>query len=272
MSPNSTKMIENGHSVMPDETNLEPIELNGYLNTAFEDTESPASLPARLSDLQVDRLDAISLYDLNQNKIAVQQFGPSKDAKEKAVAVNEDMEAPPTYETQTAFAVLKQMLLPFMLAGLGSLAAGIVLNHVLDCPAFKEVPQFEVMVPAFLGLIGNIETTLASRLSTHANIGTMDRPSTLRKLIAANFLVVQCQASTVGMFASLVTLVVSSMMNKYRTKITWNSIWLLSSSAVITSVLTNTILSTIICLVVIMGRRLKINPGLFGSIPISGNQ
>jgi len=39
----------------------------------------------------------------------------------------------------------------------------------------SEVSEILIMVPALLGLKGNLEMTLASRLSTAANMGNLDR-------------------------------------------------------------------------------------------------
>ena len=47
------------------------------------------------------------------------------------------------------------------------------------------------MVPALLGLKGNLEMTLASRLSTQANIGRMDKPSEMRSLIIGNLALIE---------------------------------------------------------------------------------
>jgi solute carrier family 41 len=52
--------------------------------------------------------------------------------------------------------------------------------------------------------------TLASRLSTHANLGSLDDKKQLRSLFAGNFYLVQFQGTTIGLIASLVTLSIGS--------------------------------------------------------------
>ncbi|XP_017493698.1 PREDICTED: solute carrier family 41 member 1-like [Rhagoletis zephyria] len=125
---------------------------------------------------------------------------------------------------------------------------------------FQAVPQLEIMVPAFLGLIGNIETTLASRLSTHANIGTLDTWQGLKTIMTGNMLVVQCQASTVGLFAALASLAMSTIKKKTRQTITLDSALMLASGSVITSIIANSILATVISIVIITARKFRINP------------
>ena len=52
--------------------------------------------------------------------------------------------------------------------------AGLLLDHVQHWKVFREVPELFILVPALLGLKGNLEMTLASRLSTAANLGILD--------------------------------------------------------------------------------------------------
>ncbi|CAG2177412.1 unnamed protein product, partial [Oppiella nova] len=164
-------------------------------------------------------------------------------------------------QMQSSWTVLKQMLIPFLIAGIGSVGAGIVLNDVQHWPAFTAIPQLIIMVPSFLGLIGNIETTLASRLSTHANLGTLDVFSQLKSMIIGNSAVVLCQAATVGLFAAFASLGISYLKTQKDTELSLGElILLLCASSVSTSVAANVILATVISLVIVIARKVNINP------------
>ena len=176
---------------------------------------------------------------------------------------------PPPYEDepvmQSSWIVLKQMLIPFLIAGMGSVGAGIVLNDVQDSDSFKAIPQLLIMVTSFLGLIGNIETTLASRLSTHSNLGTLDKFSQLKSMVTANSAVVLCQAATVGLFAAFASLAmyyITGASDPISSDITVAKlILLLCASSVATSIVANTLLATAITSVIVMSRKVGINPG-----------
>ena len=63
-----------------------------------------------------------------------------------------------------------------------------------------------VLIPSLLGLKGNLEMTMASRLSTEANMGHMDSwPRTLR-MIGGDMSLVQCQATVVSFLAAFVAI------------------------------------------------------------------
>jgi solute carrier family 41 len=91
---------------------------------------------------------------------------------------------------------------------------------------FRVVSEVFILVPALLGLKGNLEMTLASRLSTQANLGYMDTPKQQWSLIVGNlsliqvfnttncvsnniliFLFFQCQAIVVGFLASMAAMI-----------------------------------------------------------------
>ena len=52
---------------------------------------------------------------------------------------------------------------PYLCAGLGMVGAGLVLDAVQFSAVFRSLPELFIMVPALIGLKGNLEMTLASR-------------------------------------------------------------------------------------------------------------
>jgi mgtE-like transporter len=66
-------------------------------------------------------------------------------------------------------AVLKQSLPLLILCGIGEVFAGAVFGHSAD--AIDMLPGLIVLVPALIGLRGNINTTLGSRLGSAAHMG-----------------------------------------------------------------------------------------------------
>ncbi|RWS29138.1 Solute carrier family 41 member 2-like protein [Leptotrombidium deliense] len=165
-------------------------------------------------------------------------------------------------EIETPFDALKQLLIPFLIAGLGNVATGYTLVHVKDWKVFNEIPQLIILVPALLGLKGNVEMTLASRLSTHANLGDLDHPSKRRQIIIGNMALVQCQASTVGFIAPFISLALSYLNPDENDDhvLTVQEIVLLSASSVITANIANLLLGSVMCCVVVFSRKYKINP------------
>uniref|UniRef100_G1RWW0 Solute carrier family 41 member n=1 Tax=Nomascus leucogenys TaxID=61853 RepID=G1RWW0_NOMLE len=71
--------------------------------------------------------------------------------------------APPSPLKETSFSIGLQVLF-------GTVAAGMVLDIVQHWEVFQKVTEVFILVPALLGLKGNLEMTLASRLSTAVSV------------------------------------------------------------------------------------------------------
>ncbi|XP_062441717.1 solute carrier family 41 member 3 isoform X2 [Rhea pennata] len=85
-------------------------------------------------------------------------------AQQKLLA--EEKAAMAKLQEESAIAICLQVLLPYLLAGLGMVLAGMVLDYVQHWDVFRTITEVFILVPALVGLKGNLEMTLASRLST----------------------------------------------------------------------------------------------------------
>lgn len=118
---------------------------NGYIGASINDLRIPQDEPSN------GTLSTGHIYDINQNQIALTEF---RKVPEDAEIGKGGTQPPPTgplkechaqketadYEIQSAWAVLRQMLIPFLIAGFGSVFAGIVLNAVTKWTVFTKVP------------------------------------------------------------------------------------------------------------------------------------
>ncbi|NXN04234.1 S41A1 protein, partial [Sylvia borin] len=158
---------------------------------------------------------------------------------------------------ETSFSIGLQVLFPFLLAGFGTVAAGMVLDIVQHWDVFKYVTEVFILVPALLGLKGNLEMTLASRLSTAANIGQMDTPKELWKMITGNMALIQVQATVVGFLASIAAVVFGWIPDGH---FSLAHAVLLCASSVATAFIASLVLGMIMIGVIIGSRRMGINP------------
>ncbi|XP_067356789.1 solute carrier family 41 member 2 isoform X2 [Channa argus] len=163
----------------------------------------------------------------------------------------------PGAHVESLCSMVLQILVPFFLAGLGTVSAGILLDVVQIWDVFQEITELLILVPAVLGMKGNLEMTLASRLSTAVNAGKMEPPREKWMLIVGNLAIKQLQATVLGLLASLMATVLGWMVEG---KMLFNHVVLLCSASVSTAFVAS-LLQGIIMVGVILGSKwMRINP------------
>jgi solute carrier family 41 len=79
---------------------------------------------------------------------------------------------------------------------------------------FQTIRELFILVPALLGLKGNLDMTLASRLSTQANLGNMKKKSEIVHMVVGNISLVQVQAIVASFIVSIFALGVGYAFNR----------------------------------------------------------
>ncbi|XP_053752869.1 solute carrier family 41 member 3-like isoform X11 [Panthera pardus] len=131
-----------------------------------------------------------------------------------------------------------------------------------------EVKDLLTLVPPLVGLKGNLEMTLASRLSTAANTGQIDDTQEQHRVISSNLALIQVQATVVGFLAAVAALLLGAMS---REELDFVKVELLCASSVITAFLAAFALGMLMVCIVIGAQKLGINPDNNIAMPIAAS-
>jgi len=194
-----------------------------------------------------------TLRKINEQRQAKRKEEEKNDTKSKL-----DSQAKGSAFSGEGLKVVREVCLPYLSAGLGMVGAGIVLDRVQYWDVFQNIPQLFILVPALIGLKGNLEMTLASRLSTQANLGGLDTISQTLELGGFNLALTQLQGIVVGFLAACIALVMSAISGD--TEFNFSYMMVACSSSIITASIASFSLGLVMVAVIAVSRRLGVDP------------
>lgn len=161
------------------------------------------------------------------------------------------------HREDTTIALVAQIVAALIVAGIGTVGAGLLLDTVQEWTVYQNVSEMFIMVPPLLGLKGNLEMTLASRLSTLAHLGVLNDPKERWLNFGSNLALTQTQAITFACLAALVAVFLGGIRTR---ELRFGNFLLLCSAGMVAASGAALFLGILMVSVILAARHCKINP------------
>lgn len=161
------------------------------------------------------------------------------------------------HREETSRALIVQIVITLLVAGVGTVSAGLLLDRVQNWKVYQNVSEMIIMVPPLLGLKGNLEMTLASRLSTLAHLGVLSQHKKRWHSFAGEVALTKAQSVVFAFFAALVAVFVGAI---YTQQLKFSNFLLLCASGMAAAFGASLFLGILIVSVILISQRYKLNP------------
>jgi solute carrier family 41 len=228
--------------------------------------------PSSLQDNNVDRSSVLESPS-RQERIEIQDFRANHVEDDSGIEENGEQGLLHRYKSEEENSELGfknflsslmpkataaiQIIFPFLVAGLGCVFAGMLLDKVEHWPLYTDVTELYILVPSLLGLKGNLEMTLSSRLSTAANLGHLDEKKKLLKLVFGNMALMQGQVLIVSASSAVFALVLDWIADGDFCLI---HAVIIPVASLTTASIASAVLGTVMVIIIVLSRKLNINP------------
>jgi cation transporter-like permease len=158
---------------------------------------------------------------------------------------------------ETTRVLFLQVFIPFLLSGFGNVGAGLFLNYAQTWQVFRDNTIFYMLLATVMAFKTNLEATLAARLSTCSNMGSMKTAFKKFTAFLGNLALVQTQAIIFGLMSSSLVVIINSIEHGHFDP----SVGLRTIATGVAAICVNEIISScLILMVVVASERAGVNP------------
>ncbi|PAV70766.1 hypothetical protein WR25_05399 [Diploscapter pachys] len=162
-------------------------------------------------------------------------------------------------ESDALRAICMQSMLPFFLAGLGSIGSGVLSECAIkDLPLITKMMEFLAVYPPLAGMKGNLDSTFSSRLSTMAQANQLTPFKKGRSQVLRHMAMIQFQAVVLSVFACAVAFFLDML--ESGKNVNADHYMYMASAAVFAMPINCAFSTTLLTCLVVWSRRCGFNP------------